>query len=139
MLCYDPNGEVCYVPEMSDWDRREALGGDRYGYYGDFNSRSGSSYYDDPRDYREWCGWSDLDDDEGYCDPFLEEVGDDYAIIYHDSGMAVDNTMTAVISSSDSEPVQGGLGGLLTNTGAGGYDVLAGSILWWAIRPGPPS
>ena len=86
--CYDPtdvkyamladnNGEgsenyqVCpAVPEMHDWERREALGGDIYGYYGDFDSRSGSSDYDDPR-YREWCDWSDIEDDEGYCDPFL--------------------------------------------------------------------
>ena len=71
--------QVCpVVPEMHDWERREALGDmivDRYGYYGDFDSRSGSSDYDDPRDYREWCDWSDIEDDEGYCDPFLEEVG----------------------------------------------------------------
>ena len=40
--------QVCpAVPEMHDWERRKALGG-RYGYYGDFNSRSGSSNYDDP-------------------------------------------------------------------------------------------
>ena len=57
-VCYDPtdvkyamftdnHGEVSEkyqvcpaVPEMHDWDRHEALGGDRYGYYGDFDSRS---------------------------------------------------------------------------------------------------
>ena len=32
------NDQVCpAVPEMHDWERREALGGDRYGYYGDFD------------------------------------------------------------------------------------------------------
>ena len=44
-----------------------------------FQVCSGSSDYDDPRDYREWCDWSDKEDDEGYCDPFLEEAGDEYA------------------------------------------------------------
>ena len=45
----DSHGEVSEksqmcpaVSEMRDWERREALGGDRYGYYGDFDSRSGS-------------------------------------------------------------------------------------------------
>ena len=103
------------VPEMHDWERHEALGGDRYGYYEDFDGRSGSSDYDDPRDYREWCDWSDIEDDEGYCDPFLEETGDDYVVINCDSGMAVDDTVIAAIASSDSDPVPGGPspGGLL--------------------------
>ena len=49
--------------------------------------------------------------------PFLEEAGDNYAMINCDSGMAVDDTVIAVIASSDSdsEPVPGdpGPGGLL--------------------------
>ena len=46
-------GEMCpVINEMNDWERRDALGGDSFGYYGDFDSRSGSSDYDDPRDYR---------------------------------------------------------------------------------------
>ena len=60
---------------MTDWERREALGGDRLGYYGDFDSQSDSSEYDDPWDYHEWCDWSDVEDDEGYCDPFQLDVG----------------------------------------------------------------
>ena len=74
---------------MHDWERREALGGDRYGYYVDFDSRSKSTDYDDPRDYLEWCDWSDIEDDEGYCDPFLQEAGDEYAMINCDLGMTV--------------------------------------------------
>ena len=59
-------GQMCpVINDMTDWERCEALGGDIYGYYGDFDSRSGSSDYDDPRDYREWCDWSDVEDDEG--------------------------------------------------------------------------
>ena len=46
---------------MIDWERRKAQGGDIYGYY---DSQSGSSNYDDPRDYRKWCDWSDVEDDE---------------------------------------------------------------------------
>ena len=86
-VCYDPtdvkyamfadnHGEVSKkyhvcpaVPEMRDWEIREALGGDIYGYYRDFDSRSGSSDYDDPRDYREWCDWSDIEDDEDIVTP----------------------------------------------------------------------
>ena len=37
-------------------------------------------------------------------------MGDDYAIIDCDSGMAEDDTVIAVIASSDSKPVQGGPG-----------------------------
>ena len=38
-------------------------------------------------------------------------MGDNYAIVDSNSGMAVDdNTMISVISSSDSEPMQGGRG-----------------------------
>ena len=68
--------QVCpVVPDIHDWERRKALGGDRYSYYGDFDSLSGSSDYDDPNDYREWYAWSDIEVDERYCDPFQEEVG----------------------------------------------------------------
>ena len=59
---------------MSDWERREALEGDSYGYYGDFDSRPGSFDFDDPTDYREWCDWSDVEDDDGYYDPFQTGV-----------------------------------------------------------------
>ena len=38
------------------------------------DSKSRSSEYDDPLDYREWCDWSDVEDDEGYCDPFRSDV-----------------------------------------------------------------
>ena len=47
---------------------------DGYGYYEDVDSRSGSSEYDDPCDYREWDDWSDTDNDEQYWGPFPEEV-----------------------------------------------------------------
>ena len=49
-------------------------------YYDNFDSRSGSSDYDDPRDYRAWDDWSDIEDVEGYCDPFPEGMGDDSVI-----------------------------------------------------------
>ena len=45
------------INEMTDWERREALAGDSYGYNGDFDSRPRSYDYGDPRDYREWCDW----------------------------------------------------------------------------------
>ena len=60
------------------------------------------SDYDDPRDYCEWCDWSDIEDDEGYCDPFLEETGDEYAMINCDSGMhAVNDTVIAAIGCAE--------------------------------------
>ena len=36
-----------------------------------------------------------MEDDEGYCDPFLEELGDDFVMTNCESGMAVDDTGTA--------------------------------------------
>ena len=57
------SGQMCpVINEMTDWERREAQGVDRYGCYGDIDSRSGSSDYDDPQDYHEWCDWSDVGD-----------------------------------------------------------------------------
>ena len=90
--------QVCpVVPDIHDWERHKALGGDRYNYYGDFDSRSGSSDYDDPRDYREWYDWSDIEVDEGYCDPFREEVGGESVITSCKSGMIVDDAVIAAV------------------------------------------
>ena len=80
--------QVCpVVPDIHDWERRKALGGDRYSYYGNFDSRSRSSDYEDPKDYREWYAWSDIEVDERYCDPFQEEVGGESVITSCKSGM----------------------------------------------------
>ena len=38
-------------------------------YNGEVDSQPGSSDYDDPRDYQEWC-----DSEEGYYDPFQPGV-----------------------------------------------------------------
>ena len=61
--------QVCpVVPEIYDLKRCEALGSDGYDYYEGFDSRSGSSDYDNPRDYQAWDDWSDIEDTEGYYD-----------------------------------------------------------------------
>ena len=31
-------------------------------------------YYDDPRDYEEWCDWNDVDVEGVYYDPFRQDV-----------------------------------------------------------------
>ena len=69
------SSQICpVIHEMTDWDRHEALGGDSYGYYGDFDSPPGFSDYDDPRDYREWCDWSDVEEDDGCCSGGCSQV-----------------------------------------------------------------
>ena len=64
--------------EMTDWEKFEALGGDNYGYYGEFDSRPDASDYDDPRDYREWCDWSDVEDGDEYYDPFQTDAKEEF-------------------------------------------------------------
>ena len=61
------------VPEIHEWKRHEAFRDNGYGYYEDFDSRSGSFDYDDPRDYHEWDDCSDIEEVEGYYDPFPDD------------------------------------------------------------------
>ena len=71
---------------------------DEYGYYEDFDGRSRSSEYDDPRDYREWDDWSDADNDEQYWGPFPEEGGGDSILTSCAPVLAVDET--AIVADS---------------------------------------
>ena len=50
--------------DMTHWEKLEALGGDSYAYDDGFGSQPSSLYYDDPRDYEEWCDWN-VDIEEG--------------------------------------------------------------------------
>ena len=59
---------------MTYWEKLEALGGDSYDYDEGVDSQSVSFDYDDPRDYEEWCDWNDVDVEEGYYDPFQQDV-----------------------------------------------------------------
>ena len=87
---------------MTDWERREALGGNSCGYYGDFDSRPGSSDYDDPRDYREWCDWSDVEEDDGYYDPFQTGVENEIVTFGGALGMFADAAVVATVMCSES-------------------------------------
>ena len=58
-------------------------------YYEDFDGRSESSDYDEPRVYREWDDWSDLEDTAGYYDIFPGKVEDDSVVPALDSNETV--------------------------------------------------
>ena len=58
------------IPEGYGESECDDFGDDEYGYYEDLYGRSGSSVYDDPRDYREWDEWSDTDNSEKLWGPF---------------------------------------------------------------------
>ena len=45
----------------------------------------------------EWYDWSDIEIDEGYCDPFREEVGGESVITSCKSGMTVDDAVIAAV------------------------------------------
>ena len=63
---------------MTCWKKLEAMSDDSYDSEdsydssGEVDSQPGCFYYDDPRDYEEWCAWNDVD--EGYCVPFQPDV-----------------------------------------------------------------
>ena len=66
---------MCPVTDdVTDWERLEALRGGSYGYDEEVDIQPGSSDYDDPKDYQEWCDWNDVEDEEGYYDPFQPEL-----------------------------------------------------------------
>ena len=97
------SGQMCpVINERTDWGGREALGGDSYGYYGDFDSRPRSSDYDDPRDYREWCDWSDVEDDNRYYDPVPTGVEEEIVTFGGTLGMITDAAVVAAVLCSDS-------------------------------------
>ena len=94
-------GQMCpVINETTDWERRVSLGGDRYVYYGDIDSRSGSSKYDDPRDYHEWCDWSDMEDDKGYFDPFRSDVEEGIVTSGCASRIVTDDAVVAAVMCS---------------------------------------
>ena len=78
--------------EMTDCKRLEALGGDNCGYYGEFDSRSGSSDYDD---------WSDVDDDDGYYDPFQTGVEEEIVTFGSAFWMVADTVAVAAVMCSE--------------------------------------
>ena len=55
---------------MTCWEKLEAMSDASYDSY-----EPGYFDYDDPSDYEEWCDWNDVDEDEGYYDPFPPECG----------------------------------------------------------------
>ena len=88
------------IPEGYGESECDDFGDDDYGYYEDFDGRSGSSVYDDPRDYREWDEWSDTDNAEQYWAPFLAEVGDDSIPDCCASMLAMDEAVIVMDSCS---------------------------------------
>ena len=85
------------IPEMYGERECDDFGGDGYGYYEDFYSQSGSSEYDDPRNYCEDDS-SDTDNVEQYWAPFPAEVGDDSVLTRCALVLAVDETVIATES-----------------------------------------
>ena len=57
------------VDYMTWWDKLEAMSDDSYDSYEGVDGQPGYFYYDDPRDYEEWCAWNDVEEDEGYSVP----------------------------------------------------------------------
>ena len=97
------SGQMCpVINERTDRGGREALGGDSYGYYGAFDSQPGSSIYDDPRDYREWCDWSDVEDDDKYYDPVPTCVDEEIVTFKGTLGMVSDAAVVTAVLCSDS-------------------------------------
>ena len=88
------------VPERYGERECDDFGSNGYGYYEDFDSRSGSSEYDDPCDYREWDDWGDTDNVEQYWAPFPAEVGDDSVLTGCASVLTVDESVIATDSCS---------------------------------------
>ena len=76
--------------------------------YEDFDSRSGSSEYDDPHDYREWDDWSDTDNAE---QPFPSR-SDDSVLTSCASVLAVDEAVIATDSCSGDPRARSVLDGL---------------------------
>ena len=72
-------------------------GGGNYGYYEEVDSQTCSSDYDDPRDYQEWCDWNDVDDDDGYYDPFQPGVEGEFFSPGNASGMVTDAVVVASV------------------------------------------
>ena len=81
------------IPERYGERECDDFGDDGYGYYEDFDSRSGSSEYDDPRDYREWDHWSDTGNAKQYWAPFPAEAGGDSVLTSCASVLAVDEAV----------------------------------------------
>ena len=97
------SGQMCpVISERTNWEGREALWGDSYGYHGDFDSRPGSCDYDDPRDYQEWCDWSDVEDDDGYYNPFKTGVEEEIVTSGGALGMVADAAVVAAVMCSES-------------------------------------
>ena len=67
-----PDPPCLVADDVTSWERFEALSEDKYDCYG----RSDSFYYDDPRDFEEWCAWNDVDEEEGYYAPCSSDVMD---------------------------------------------------------------
>ena len=61
-----PSPECPITDDMTYWERRELLGDDSYGYEDGVRSSPTDFYYDDLRDYKEWCERDDAEAAEGY-------------------------------------------------------------------------
>ena len=70
--------------------------------WGDFDSRPGSSDYDYPRDYREWCYWSDVEENDGYYDPFQTGVEEEIVTFGGALGMVANAAVVAAVMCSES-------------------------------------
>ena len=66
LLTGSPDQLCAARDNMTCWDTRETMSDDSYDSYEGVDGQPGYVDYDDPRGYKEWCAWNDVDEDEEY-------------------------------------------------------------------------